>query len=74
MLALEKFKACQLAELKVALVESNLLVETRFEFDFLDVVVFVWGVHHHRDVVGVSLLSHTCVYSDETVCLRVDFE
>lgn len=61
-------------KLEETLRKFDILTDSRVEFDFLDVVFFIGGVHHLRHIVHILLFCHACVNSEEAFDFSIHFE
>ena len=62
-----EFERGKVIEVKLNLVEVNLLVHSSVYAYLLNVVISIWGVEHFRCIVWILLLSYACVYPNMSV-------
>ena len=60
-LPLEQLVRTQILHVKLTFLKRHLKTHFRLNPHLLNVVIFVWSVHHNRNIIPILLFSDTCI-------------
>ena len=69
-----KFKSCKVVQVKFTALELDFLLHAWIHTNLLDIVISIRCIEHFWGVVNVSFLSNTCVDTNMSLTLRINFK
>ena len=69
-----KFKSCEVVQVKFTALKLDFLLQAWIHTDLLDIVISIRCIEHFWGVVYVSFLSNTCVDTNMSLTLRINFK
>ena len=69
-----KFKRCKVVQVKLTSLKLDFLLQAWIHTNLLDIVISIRCIEHFWGVVYVSFLCNTCVDTNMSLTLRINFK